>query len=339
MEGNPRVGGVMGSLAVPHDSMVGASPLRENDIRTVFIRGFPEDAKDRELHNIVRLWPGYEGCHMVRKGDRASARATIGFAKFSSQAAALSAVALLDGLDFDADAHVILRASLARKNMNLNCANVFLAQGAAGRRGGSAGASGSHDGGYPYLSESAEDLVTTSVSETSMSRNSRIVHEENPPCNTLFIGALPGLIDEQAVREILGAQPGMVNIKHIPNGRGSSIAFVQFEDVESATAARASLADEAKAGSFFRVQFARSELNHRVPRGPTLGTMLPAQMPPLGGMFGPQPPQYFYAPPMSSVALDSHGVPVISWPPLLVPTWAQGGMPAESDYSASDQYY
>ena len=291
--------------------------LSESNVRTVFIAGFPDDVKDRELHNIIRLWPGYEGCQMVRKGDRAVVK-VIGFAKFSTRAAAISAISLLDGLDFGADNCFVLRASMARKNLSLNGENIFLGAGQGAANHDVARIAG--DVGVYPSSEPAGFM-----SEASMPMGERIMHEENPPCNTLFIGALPGMIDEQSVRAILGTHPGMVNLKHIPSGRGSSIAFVQFEDVESAIAAKESLAKEVSASAdiSIRVQFAKSELNQ--PRG-SAGTSPPMRIPTIGGAFGLQSPPYFYPGPMHPVAVDPNGVPMVVWSPLPVPTWPHGGM-------------
>ena len=38
-----------------------------DEIRTVFISGFPGDVKERELNNILRFLPGYEASQMVSR--------------------------------------------------------------------------------------------------------------------------------------------------------------------------------------------------------------------------------------------------------------------------------
>lgn len=43
---------------------MGGSSMGGDDIRTIFITGFPEDVRDRELHNLLRFLPGYEACQV-----------------------------------------------------------------------------------------------------------------------------------------------------------------------------------------------------------------------------------------------------------------------------------
>ena len=38
----------------------GAPPASADEVRTIFISGFPADVKDRELNNLMRFLPGYE---------------------------------------------------------------------------------------------------------------------------------------------------------------------------------------------------------------------------------------------------------------------------------------
>lgn len=42
---------VPGPAPPPHDP---------NEVRTIFISGFPDDVKERELNNLLRFLPGYE---------------------------------------------------------------------------------------------------------------------------------------------------------------------------------------------------------------------------------------------------------------------------------------
>lgn len=48
------------------------APGNPDDVRTIFVTGFPDDVKERELNNLLRFLPGYE----VRWG--AVARASSG---------------------------------------------------------------------------------------------------------------------------------------------------------------------------------------------------------------------------------------------------------------------
>jgi hypothetical protein len=82
------------------------------DIRTIFVSGLPPDVKDRELHNLLRHFAGYEASQMNWKAGSPQ-----GFALFSTPAHARAVVELVSGLAFDEG--VVLRAEIARKDMFL----------------------------------------------------------------------------------------------------------------------------------------------------------------------------------------------------------------------------
>jgi hypothetical protein len=51
-----------------------AAPGSDSDIRTVFISGFPLDVRERELHNMLRMMPGFEACQMNWKAGAPQVR-------------------------------------------------------------------------------------------------------------------------------------------------------------------------------------------------------------------------------------------------------------------------
>lgn len=81
-----------------------------DEIRTVFVSGFPHDVKERELHNLLRFMPGYEASQMNWKTGGPQ-----GFALFNSSVHARAVVEILSGLQFDDG--VVIRAEMAHKNM------------------------------------------------------------------------------------------------------------------------------------------------------------------------------------------------------------------------------
>ncbi|MCO5581210.1 hypothetical protein L7F22_035088 [Adiantum nelumboides] len=83
-----------------------------DQVRTIFVLGFPPDVKERELQNLLRWWPGYEASQMNFKGEQ-----PMGFALFSSAVMALSARDALQNLVFDPDTNSVLRAEMAKKNL------------------------------------------------------------------------------------------------------------------------------------------------------------------------------------------------------------------------------
>lgn len=58
---NPDVCEAITSLAhVPQQGAAPAGSYAGDEIRTVFITGFPDDVKERELNNMLRFLPGYQ---------------------------------------------------------------------------------------------------------------------------------------------------------------------------------------------------------------------------------------------------------------------------------------
>jgi hypothetical protein len=59
--------------------------------------------------------------------------------------------------------------------------------------------------------------------------------KDNPPCNTLFIGNLSELTNEDELRSLFASQPGFRQLK-VVRGARSVTCFVEFNDVPSAMA-------------------------------------------------------------------------------------------------------
>ncbi|GIL77979.1 hypothetical protein Vretimale_7376 [Volvox reticuliferus] len=85
------------------------------EIRTIFVTGFPPNVHERELHNLVCFLPGYEASQMNTKPTTGTTPQ--GFALFSSHAHAQAAMLMLHDMQFDTDCH--LRCEIAHKNMYL----------------------------------------------------------------------------------------------------------------------------------------------------------------------------------------------------------------------------
>eukprot|EP00898_Chlorokybus_atmophyticus_P006500 jgi/Chlat1/6851/Chrsp51S06534 len=135
-----QYGAVPTAVAVPGGAMqeateaTAAMDVNDGEVRTLFVLGFPVDVRERELHNLLRWWPGYEASQMTFKGDQ-----PMGFALFSSASAALAArdalqacfcaslghgdacclcdACLMLNLEFDPETKCVLRSEMAKKNM------------------------------------------------------------------------------------------------------------------------------------------------------------------------------------------------------------------------------
>eukprot|EP00245_Coleochaete_scutata_P018677 TRINITY_DN9848_c0_g1_i3.p1 TRINITY_DN9848_c0_g1~~TRINITY_DN9848_c0_g1_i3.p1 ORF type:complete len:459 (+),score=72.18 TRINITY_DN9848_c0_g1_i3:264-1640(+) len=128
--------------AIPSEGSSSSAAGNPEEIRTIFVLGFPTDVKEQEFWNILKWWPGYEACMMDFKGEQ-----PLGFARFKTAAQARAARDLIQNVVLDRDgakSRMSLRAEMARKNLYLKPAN--------GRHSGSWNRSGND--GFTALSTS-----------------------------------------------------------------------------------------------------------------------------------------------------------------------------------------
>jgi RNA recognition motif-containing protein len=60
----------------------------EEEVKTLFVSGLPDDIKEREIHNLFRIYDGYETCQLKYSGRGFQ---IVAFAVFTDQASALKA--------------------------------------------------------------------------------------------------------------------------------------------------------------------------------------------------------------------------------------------------------
>lgn len=111
-----------------------------DEISTIFIIGFPDDFRERELINMFLFASGFETamlksttiqplCHGEAAGglgDEPGRKQLIGFVKFSSPVRALHARDVLNGRILDQESGLVLKAEIAKKNL-------FVRPGGSGR--------------------------------------------------------------------------------------------------------------------------------------------------------------------------------------------------------------
>uniref|UniRef100_A0A061RX97 Cell wall integrity protein scw1 n=1 Tax=Tetraselmis sp. GSL018 TaxID=582737 RepID=A0A061RX97_9CHLO len=188
------------------------------EIRTVYLSGFPPDVKERELNNLLRFLPGYEASQMHWKNNQAQ-----GFALFATGASARAAKDAIHNLCFDDS--TVLRCEMAHKNM------YFKETEQASKRPKHAASqayepySGSYPG-YSYPSASVTPVQPAGYQQVTNTK-------DNPPCNTLFIGNLGDHVSEAELRALFSHQPGFNQLKMVRNSRNTT-CFVEFVDVASA---------------------------------------------------------------------------------------------------------
>ncbi|BBN15866.1 hypothetical protein MPTK1_7g01560 [Marchantia polymorpha subsp. ruderalis] len=220
-----------------------------DEVRTIFVLGFPPDVKERELQNLLRWWPGYEASQMNFKGDQ-----PMGFALFSTAAMAMAARDALQNLVFDSETNSVLRAEMAKKNLYVKRGGSEPATYDPSKRmrtGGDYSApqyaapsafvppaaptwgpqsyippSAPYD---PYGGYSVAQVPPVAPAGYAPVQNTK----DNPPCNTLFIGNLGEATSEAELRGLFSGQPGFRQMKVLRQGK-STVCFIEFGDVSTA---------------------------------------------------------------------------------------------------------
>ncbi|CAI7932997.1 unnamed protein product [Closterium sp. NIES-54] len=192
------------------------------EIRTIFVTGFPPDAKEREVQNMLRWWPGYEACQLTFKGDQ-----PLGFAIFSTPAMAFAARDALQGLIFDADHNSVLRVELAKTNLHRRKGLPGGGDGydhskrsrvdpmAAYMPGAAAAAMGSFmPAAYDAYASSFTPLPAAPAAAPKTytplpappSGMPGKIYRDNPPCNTLYLGNLGMQVSEAELLQIFSVR-------------------------------------------------------------------------------------------------------------------------------------
>ncbi|CAL9088784.1 unnamed protein product, partial [Musa acuminata var. zebrina] len=227
-----------------------------DEIRTIFITGLPVDVKERELHNLLRWFPGFEASQINFKAEQ-----PMGFALFSTAQHAVAAKDALQDLVFDAETKSSLHTEMAKKNLfvkrgvvsessSLDHSKRLRTGGDYTHAGyaapafhqapvwGTPGYVAPHPpapydpyGGYPL----PQVAMPTPSPMPAPSRYSPVQKtKDNPPCNTLFIGNLGENVIEEEVRGLFSVQPGFKQMKILRQER-NTVCFIEFEDLNSAT--------------------------------------------------------------------------------------------------------
>lgn len=88
---------------------------------------------------------------------------------------------------------------------------------------------------------------------------------DNPPCNTLFVGNLGEHVSESELQSVFGPRPGYRQVKVLRQPH-STVCFVEFADVESATAAHSEVQGAILTSSErgpLRVQFSKNPFGRK----------------------------------------------------------------------------
>lgn len=88
--------------------------LAEEEVRTLWVSGFPVDIKPRQLYLLFRPFKGYKGSLIML-----TSRQPVGFVVFDCWAGAAAAKNALNGIRFDAENPQSLRLEFAKANTKM----------------------------------------------------------------------------------------------------------------------------------------------------------------------------------------------------------------------------
>ncbi|KAG8076719.1 hypothetical protein GUJ93_ZPchr0006g44036 [Zizania palustris] len=270
-------------------------PQRQG-VLTLFVAGLPDDVKPREIHNLFSRRPGFDHCLLEYTGRGNQA---VAFVSFFTHQTALSAMAALNGTAFDPETGDCLHIELAKSNSRkrhggggiyrvidkrINRKEGNVDHENTGDEGDD-DAWGEDDGGVNDgygVSEEPSDIEKENSTEKNelpseqSSGQPRLKQQKGqcpsfdqpdksssdiPPCSTLFLAKLGHSCTEEALKEVLSKQPGFHVLKMRRHG-GMPVAFADFTDIESSTAAMSALQGTVMASDAdgLQIEYARSKM-------------------------------------------------------------------------------
>ncbi|KAI9311169.1 hypothetical protein BX666DRAFT_2162950 [Dichotomocladium elegans] len=144
----------------------------------------------------------------------------IGFARFRTRLEAMEAVEVLNGKRVDLERGTLLKAEMAKKNLHI-------------KRGILSKKMSFQPSSYEAFSPLPSDLFLSSPSYNNRSFNPA---DQNPPCNTLYVGNLPPNTSEEELRALFSKCHAFKRMSFRNKAQGP-MCFVEFEDVHFANQA------------------------------------------------------------------------------------------------------
>ncbi|XP_010270662.1 PREDICTED: U1 small nuclear ribonucleoprotein A isoform X2 [Nelumbo nucifera] len=270
-------------------------PHSQDEVRTLFIAGLPGDVKPREIYNLFREFPGYQSSQLRSSTQSSQAFA---FAVFSDQQSALAAMHALNGLVFDLEKNSTVYIDLAKSNSRSKRSRTDDGQpGSFDKkvRGSTASSRGTSDFGVgsnihmPGMSSSSYNMIGYPSTQSQGTSDSGAVNDMDPmklelsyiwqnnasvphipqntaPCPTLFVANLGAACSEQELNQVFSRCPGFLKLK-MQNKYGAPVAFVDFQDVASSTAAlnhlQGTVLYSSLDGEGMRLEYAKSRMGLR----------------------------------------------------------------------------
>lgn len=249
------------------------------ELRTLFLSGLPVDIKEREIHNLMRFFPGYEGC--VLNLNETAGR-PVCFTSFTDRNSALRALRVLQDLRFDPHVSQTMRVEFAKTNSKARrLPPEFYAE--KRRKAPLAAAASPYFTGYgPYNSPEAwmnPNMLVPWFQNMNLGRPgppaatpyemtnfaSPLLASQTPspskvpPCSTLFVANLHPDVQERDLNRVFRNMPGFRRLR-LSMREGVSICFAEFNDVQSSTYALNNLQGIPVGPTCMRIEFARTRM-------------------------------------------------------------------------------
>ncbi|KAK4367777.1 hypothetical protein RND71_011569 [Anisodus tanguticus] len=255
-----------------------ASPLypqhSNDDVRTLFIAGLPEDVKPREIYNLFREFAGYESSHL--RSQTSSNSQPFAFAVFADQHSALMAMYELNGMVFDFEKDSKLYIELAKSNSRSKRLRPDEGRPVSEKRiKGSAAISRDSGSGFgsvhmPGMGNSAYNTIGYPPTQSLGKFDGRIGNQAASktaadPCPTLFVANLGQSCTEQVLIQEFSRCRGFLKLK-MQSTYGAPVAFVDFQDTASSTEALSRLQGTilySSSGEVMRLEYAKSRMGMR----------------------------------------------------------------------------
>ncbi|KAI9497764.1 hypothetical protein BDB00DRAFT_919169 [Zychaea mexicana] len=222
--------------------------------------------QEREFQNMFIFSPGFEAATLKipskdQEDDMTNnnlsnngRKQIIGFAKFRTRFEALEAKEILSGRRVDAEKGSVLKAEMAKKNLHT-------------KRGfTSSTVTTPNNGGLPSPGVTSPTGFR-SFGALGISTNPA---DQNPPCNTLYVGNLPPNASEDELKAMFSSCVGYQRLS-FRNKSNGPMCFVEFEDIACATQAMQDLygnllSNSVKGG--IRLSFSKNPLvRHLISKG------------------------------------------------------------------------
>ncbi|KAI3994538.1 hypothetical protein MKX01_028282 [Papaver californicum] len=259
----------------------------QDDVRTLFIAGLPQDVEPREIYNLFREFPGYQSSKLR---DATKTSQAFGFATFADQNTAFAALQALNGMVFDLEQPSTLYIDLAKSNSRSKRSRTdderfsFFDKKVRGSSSVST-SRGPLDSGHgnnihmPGMGKSTYNITGYSTIQShgfdngagndanSERLNSGGFHgpPNDTPCPTLFVANLGPTCSEQELNHVFSRCSGFLKLK-MQKKNGAPVAFVDFQDVACSTAALNKLQNTvlySTIGEEMRLEYAKSRMGLR----------------------------------------------------------------------------